>query len=231
MTRLARLGWLCALALQGGLVAAAYGGSPMEHAGPPTETGLYQVPEPGSYELPAIRQVSDRLLLDANGETRSLLPPRGEQLTLVSFVYTSCSQASGCPAAFATLRQLDRRLALRPEHAKRVRLVTVSFDPERDTPERMARVRSQLAPRTDWRFLTAADPEVLAPILDEFGQRVYERVTDSRVPTGVLEHVLQISLVDSERAVRNVYSSGLLDPALVVADLETLLLERDPGSR
>jgi hypothetical protein len=36
-------------------------------------------------------------------------------------------------------------------------------------------------------------------------------------------HVLKVFLVDGRRDVRNVYSTGLLDPRLVAADVETVL--------
>ena len=108
-----------------------------------------------------------------------------------------------------------------------MQLVTVSFDPERDTPERMAQLRDQLKPRTRWRFLTAPGRLELRTLLGDFGQNVLEQLSKDGEPTGVLRHVLQIFLVDADRAVRNVYSSGLLDPRLLLADIRTVLLERD----
>ena len=192
---------------------------------------LYEVPEPGSYELPPIRQVSDHELLGPRGRPARLFPLGGPELSVVAFVYTHCSEARGCPAAFATLRRLDRDLSLRPELERRVQLVTVSFDPERDTPERMAQLRDQLKPRTGWRFLTASGAVELGTLLSDFGQHVFEQLTKAGEPTGVLRHVLQIFLVDADRAVRNVYSSGLLDPRLLLADIRTVLLERDSIQR
>ena len=41
-----------------------------------------------------------------------------------------------------------------------------------------------------------------------------------------LRHVLKVFLVDDERRVRNVYSTGLMDLRLVVNDLRTVLGER-----
>ncbi len=194
-------------------------------------TPLYQVPEPGSYALPAIRRVSDHELLGPGGQPERMFPPGGAEISVVAFVYTHCSEARGCPAAFSTLRGLDRRLSLRPELARRVRLVTVSFDPERDTPERMAQLRDQLKPRTRWRFLTAPGRLELRTLLGDFGQSVLEQLSEDGEPTGVLRHVLQIFLVDADLAVRNIYSSGLLDPRLLLADIRTVLLERDATQR
>ena len=44
-------------------------------------------------------------------------------------------------------------------------------------------------------------------------------------PQGLLYHTLRVFLIDREGRIRNIYSSGTLDPRLVVADVKTLLLE------
>ena len=41
-----------------------------------------------------------------------------------------------------------------------------------------------------------------------------------------LRHVLKVFLVDEHRDIRNVYSTGLLDPRLVMNDLRTVLVLR-----
>ena len=42
--------------------------------------------------------------------------------------------------------------------------------------------------------------------------------------TGLKRHLAKVFLVDEQGGVRNVYSSGFLDPRLLVRDIETLLL-------
>jgi protein SCO1 len=44
-------------------------------------------------------------------------------------------------------------------------------------------------------------------------------------PQGPLYHTLRVFLIDREGLIRNIYSSGTLDPRLIVADVKTLLLE------
>ena len=97
-----------------------------------------------------------------------------------------------------------------------MRLVSVSFDPERDTPERMAELRALLAPRTDWRFLVPANAADLGALLRDFGQDV------AVLESGAQRHVVKIFLVDDELRIRNIYSSGFLDADLVMADVETV---------
>jgi cytochrome c peroxidase len=161
--------------------------------------------------------VADRALLASDGAPEPLLGLAPREAALVSFVYLHCPDA--CPLGTATLQQVDRRLAESPDLAGRVRLVTVSFDPVRDTPERMAALRRSLAPRGRWRFLTAASPAAIDPVLVDFGQDVLR--ADDRVAS----HVMKVFLVDGERRIRNVYSAGFLDERILVNDLLTVLAE------
>jgi cytochrome oxidase Cu insertion factor (SCO1/SenC/PrrC family) len=169
----------------------------------------FEAPAAGSYELPPILAVDEHRLLDEQGRPAPLLGLAPGEAALVSFVFLSCPDA--CPAATAALASLDAQLAERPALAKRVQLVTVSFDPANDPPERMAALRASLAPHGRWRFVTAADEAAIEPVLADFGQ-------DARP-----SHVLKIFLVDGAGRVRNIYSTGFLDVRLMLADLETVL--------
>lgn len=203
-----------------------------EHAAAPSDLPplRYALPEAGSYALPPIDRVSEHSLLDAAGERAPLLAIPPGACAVVGFVYLSCTDATGCPLSLASIQRLDRALARRPALGRRVRLVSVSFDPERDGPEQMAGLRRHMAPKGDWRFLTAPDAGALAPVLEDFGQDVVPLIGGDDVPTGVLRHVAKVFLVDSGGAVRNIYSTGFLDYRLVLRDIETLLGETTPSS-
>jgi cytochrome oxidase Cu insertion factor (SCO1/SenC/PrrC family) len=140
----------------------------------------------------------------------------------VSFVYLSCTDA--CPMATAVLQRVDQVVAGDPRLAGRVALVTVSFDPLRDTPEKMAAFQTRAAPRGRWRFLTAKAPAALAPVLAEFGQ---DRLAAPGEGEGaaVVGHTLKVFLLDGEGRIRNVYSTGFLDARVLVNDLLTVLGE------
>ncbi len=182
----------------------------------------YTPPAPGTYALPVIATVGDHPLLDSDGRPTTLFAVKGDRLAVVAFVYTTCTEPNGCPLSFAVLHRLDRDLAADPALASRVRLLAVSFDPERDTPARMAIVRRFHAPRSDWRFLTTRDETTLGPLLADFGQPVAKLRDADGAWTGLFRHVLKVFLLDERNAIRNVYSTGLLDPALVLNDLRTL---------
>jgi cytochrome c peroxidase len=186
----------------------------------------YDPPAPGTYTLPPIATVGDHPLLDADGRPTTLFALKGDRLALVAFVYTSCVEATGCPVSAGLLQALDRAIAADPALNGRVTLVTVSFDPERDTPARMATVRDRHRPRSDWRFVTTRDDGELTPLLADFDQPVAKLLLDDGSWTGLYRHVLKVFLVDGTNRIRNVYSTEFLHAALVLGDLRTLLLEK-----
>lgn len=190
------------------------------HRLPDAPRARFEAPAPGSYELPTIDRVSQHYLLGTRGVPEPLLGLKDGELALISFVYLQCGEA--CPLATAMLHRLDGELAKDTALAKRVELVTVSFDPKRDTPVQMRALRKQLAPRGRWRFLTAANEAALRPVLADFGQDSVWIPGAANAPDS-LRHVLKVFVVDANGAVRQIYSTGFLDVRLVLADLRTLL--------
>lgn len=185
----------------------------------------YTPPPAGSYALPVIDTVSNHALVDIAGKPTRLFALAGDRVAIIGFVYTTCTDAQGCPVSFAVLHGLDRALAADPDLARRVRLVTISFDPDRDTPARMASMRRLHRPRSDWRFATTRGEAEVAPLLADFDQPVAKLRYDDGAWTGLFRHVLKVFLLDRGHHVRNVYSTGFLDTALVLNDVRTLLLE------
>ena len=188
----------------------------------------YEPPTPGSYALPPIATVTDHALVDADGRPTTLFALKGDRLALVAFVYTTCVESTGCPVSTGQLHTLDRAVAADPTLASRVTLITVSFDPERDTPARMATVRARHQPLADWRFVTTRDEAQLTPLLADFDQPIAKLRLEDGTWSGLYRHVLKVFLVDGTNRIRNVYSTEFLHSALVLADLRTLVLEERP---
>jgi len=185
----------------------------------------YTPPAPGSYTLPVIDTIADHPLVDADGRATRLFALTDARIALVAFVYTACIEAVGCPVSNAVLHQIDRALADDAALAAEVTLLTVSFDPERDTPERMAQQRALHAPRSRWRFATGSSEAELRPLLDDFDQPVAKLRFEDGVWSGLFRHVLKVFLLDREHRVRSIYSTGFLHPTLVVNDMKTLVAE------
>ena len=202
--------------------AAAHGDHKKE-APPAAESPLYEPPAPGTYELPPIRRVSEHALTGTDGKRAPILGLASGRAAIVSFIYLNCADAGGCPLSLAVMQRLDAALAKRPALARRVRLVTVSFDPAHDTPARMGELRGALDPKRDWRFFTAPDPSGLTRVLDDFGQDVAPLAAKDGEENVAIRHVLKVFLVDGRGDVRNIYSTGFLDERLLINDLETVL--------
>ena len=201
-------------------------------AEPPVSSTLpavYELPAPGSYELPVIDRIEDHVVLDAEGRSRNLFALKAGRLALIAFVYTGCAEAEGCPLATAVMRRLDHQLASEPALAHRVRLLSLSFDPARDTPSRMADLEHAQTPRTDWAFLTTSNEKTLEPILADFGQQIGKLTWEDGAWSGLFRHVLKVFLLDEQNRVRNIYGSGFLDAALVLTDVRTLVAETSEG--
>ena len=191
----------------------------------------YAPPAAGTYELPPIKTVGDHPVLDEQGRAATLFDTIGDRLGVIAFVYTTCVEAAGCPVATGVLQRLDRAIAGDQELAGKVVLVTMSFDPARDTPARMAARRDLHEPAGAWRFLTSRDEPTLQPLLDDFGQPVGKLRDEHGAWTGLFRHVLKVFLVDGQRRVRNVYSVGFLHAELVLNDLRTVLRRPETTSR
>ena len=187
----------------------------------------YTPPAPGSYALPVIATVDDHPLLDVDGRETTLFALTAERIAVVAFVYTTCVEALGCPVSHAVLYRLDRTLADDPALAARVRLVTLSFDADRDTPERMAAERRRYDPRADWRFATTRGGAELQALLDDFDQPVAKLRFEDGTWSGLFRHVLKVFLLDPRHRVRAIYSTGFLNQELVLNDVKTLAAATD----
>lgn len=187
-------------------------------------------PPPGTYSLPTIDMVTDHSFLDIEGKPTKLFTLTQGKIAVISFMYTSCADIGGCPLAAAVLQQLDHLLSQRPETARQVTLLSVSFDPERDTPARMKETQQHLQPHSNWQFLTTASTVQLQPILTDFNQPVAKLTQEDSQWSGLFRHVLKVYLVDPHHHVRNIYSTGLFSAQLVLNDIETLLLEPNPNT-
>jgi cytochrome oxidase Cu insertion factor (SCO1/SenC/PrrC family) len=195
---------------------------------PPRDSDYdYEPPVPGSYALPVVKTAADGALLDSTGKAINLRDLTHGRITVLSFIYTRCAAAKACPYAAGVLNQLHLLSVDDQTLAKNMRLVSMSFDPEYDTPQRLAAysegVREEKS-GCEWRFATAKSRAELEPILNAYGQAVDKR-PNAADPQGPLYHTLRVFLIDRNGRIRNIYSSGTLDPRLIVADVKTLLLE------
>ena len=181
------------------------------------------IAEPGSYSLPRLKQAGDGGVLDEHGKRTSLHQLFADRLIVLSFIYTHCADPEGCPTASYTLGRLAKRVAQDGVLAPQTRLISLSFDPARDTPAVLAHYAASFrnAPTIEWQFVTPPDEDTLQPILERYGQ-VLQRDPDG----GAYSHQLRVFLIDKERQIRAIYGAAFLDSDTLYADLKTLSLHQ-----
>jgi cytochrome oxidase Cu insertion factor (SCO1/SenC/PrrC family) len=193
---------------------------------PPLE---YEPPAPGSYVLHRIMPAPEGRIVGLSGKSEPLSRYTRGAITLLGFIYTTCTDPDGCPLAYRVFDALNEAIGAAPRLRDKVRFVTLSFDPIRDTPDAMREYAGSRekgsAPR--WYFLTTRSARELEPLVEGFGQDVVTVVErSSGKPRRELSHVLKVFLIDAAGEVREIYSSNFLHPRVVLNDIDTLLLEQ-----
>ena len=162
---------------------------------------------------PVLHELPDFTAVDQGG--REFQPASlGGHVWVANFIFTECP--SVCPMLTAQMGNIQRRLMPR---APDVRYVSVTVDPERDTPEVLAAYAARHdANLNTWRFLTLGDHEATVQLVTRgFRVRMGER---ERQPNGDddIMHASHFVLVDGQRHVRGYYSTDAEGLANLEAD-------------
>lgn len=196
-------------------------------------TLAYSVPEVGSYQLPSLGVAANGEVLDTRGRPTRLHEVFAGKYVLLAFVYSTCSDVNGCPLSAYVFYKIKSEMKRDALLAKRLKLVSLSFDPSVDTPEVMRLYGNNFKYAGDageWQFITTASQQRLDPILDAYHQDVQrERNGDGSYTTG-FSHVLRVFLIDPKHNIRNIYSASFLHHELLLADVRTLLREEGQPS-
>jgi len=81
---------------------------------------------------------------------------REDKPVMLNFIFTSCTAI--CPVMTATFARV--RAELGPERSE-LRMISVSIDPEHDTPSRLAEYAQRFRADKDWIFLTGTVPDIV----------------------------------------------------------------------
>ena len=106
----------------------------------------------GSARLAVIQKAGNFNLLDQNGATVQLGDLQGRVL-LVGFIFTTCN--GSCPATTHRMAQVQEELRQRGLlKDQKVRLLSISLDPERDSPDAVRRyIQLYDLDMSTWSFL------------------------------------------------------------------------------
>ncbi|HET7765485.1 MAG TPA: SCO family protein [Burkholderiales bacterium] len=153
----------------------------------------------------------DFTLTDHTGMTRALADFRGK-VVVVFFGYTHCPDV--CPTTLADLKVAREQLG---EDGKRVQVLFVTVDPERDTRQLLA----NYVPAFDPSFLGLyGDPAATARVAKEF-KVFYQKVPGKTPDNYTVDHTAGSYVFDPQGRLRLLVRPGNV-PNLV-ADLKTLL--------
>ena len=104
--------------------------------------------------------VPDFAVTTQDGTPLRLSDLRGKVVVL-TFIYTRCPLPDYCPAIDGKFRRLADRLSQVKGRAEGVRLLSVSFDPEHDTPEALRKHAALVGARPPlWTFAVASHEEL-----------------------------------------------------------------------
>jgi cytochrome c peroxidase len=186
----------------------------------------FEPPEAGSYRLPPMGMAGDGNVLDSSGQATTLHSLMGDKVVVMSFIYSSCSDANGCPLATHVLERLQNQLLKDPGKGNGVRFISLSFDPGQDTPEVMQRYgRPYISGDFDWHFLTTSGKSELEPVLKSYGQTIVRDPNVTGEEAGNISHVLRVFLIDRRMQIRNIFSASYLHADSMLNDIRTLQME------
>jgi protein SCO1/2 len=170
----------------------------------------------GAGYLPVIEHAPAFELVDQNGHAVNSAELKGS-VVLLAFMYTHCSTV--CPMVTERMGAIATQLGGSGAPGKSIRLVSISFDPARDTPAWLATYSRSVGADPRWLFLTGSR-EQIASVLDGYDFHV------TRLPSGDFDHVSRVYLIDASGNIRQIYSVSFLDPPRVVRDVDSLFAEQ-----
>jgi len=173
-------------------------------------------PKPGD-------EIPDFTLVNQDGKAIHLSQYRGRSIAL-TFVYTRCPQPDQCTLMSSNFAAVDLELQKEPDVYAKTHLLTVSFDPEYDTPKVM---RSYGASHTGrysdekfehWEFTTGTADEVKR-IAEFFGLRYFK---DSSTGEEQVMHSLRTAVIDPDGKLVKLYRGNEWKPSELADDLRHL---------
>ena len=170
--------------------------------------------------------VPDFVVLNQNNKRIHLNSFRGHVL-LVTFIYTRCPFANYCPLVSHDFAEIYAETKKDPKLAKSVRLLTISFDPQHDTPPVLRKYGESFrdvtgaVPFDRWEF-AAAPAKELTEMANFFGLTY----SDSN---GKIVHSMSTTVIAPDGKVYKWYDGNDWQPSQLVADA-TEALQQESSS-
>ena len=100
----------------------------------------------------------DLELVDMNGRTTTLQQALdANKPVMMNFIFTTCTTI--CPVLSATFSQVQQELG---DEIRQVQMVSITIDPEQDTPQQLKRYADRYDAGSQWRFFTGDRDNIIA---------------------------------------------------------------------
>jgi protein SCO1 len=168
----------------------------------------------GDARLSKIGPAPEFELTTQDGERLSLKDLRGK-VVAVTFIYASC--ADTCPLLTAKMAGLQSRLGA--DFGSKVSFVSITVDPERDTPEVLKTYAHAHGARpAGWAFLTGT-PDEIRDVARRYG------IFYKKSERGDVDHTFLTSVIDQAGTLRVQYLGVRFNPDELLGDLRSLVVE------
>lgn len=173
-------------------------------------------------DLPLMGEFPDITLLDQNGRDFSLSEVRGKVL-VVAYIYTNCPDI--CHVISKKMNVFKQQIK-KSGLEDRVYFISITFDPERDTPDVLRHHAEMMNLDLDnWVFLTG-DENAVNATLKVAGMEAIKGSVDSNgkgEQSYSISHRDRISLVDKNGRIRKHYKGSEFNPDELLEDIKRLL--------
>lgn len=169
-------------------------------------------------------EVPPFMLTNQDGKRINFADLRGRAVVL-TFIYTRCPLPDYCPLMTSNFAAINQRLQADAELARRVKLLSITVDPEHDTPPVMrayAMERAGVKDFRQWEFLTGS-PDEVHRVATFFG-------LDYFAEGNQIIHNLRTALISPEGKIVKIYHGNEWKPEDVVDDLRATLGEKQAKS-
>ncbi len=160
----------------------------------------------------------DHTMIDTHNNSLQLVSDAmAEHIVVMNFIYTDCSTV--CPVSTNIMKAVESRITEDPELRDKVRLITLTLNPSKDTPDKMKDYSQKHGNASDhWLWLTGKS------------QAVNESLMGLRAYTAELETHSSVILVGDPQTNHWTGFYQLPDPEMIVSRLRKYLKTEDVNS-
>lgn len=183
---------------------------------PPAPGAAQRIPTPGD-------DVPDFAFTNQDSKRTSIKRYRGK-VVLVTFIYTRCPFPDFCPRVSSNFAEIDKQLTADPDLGAHLHLLSVSFDPEQDTPKVLRDYAFSVAHTHDptlfrrWEFAAPSSAE-LPRVADFFG-------LIAKPEGGLITHNLSTTVIGPDGKIMKWYHGGDWQPSDLIKDATDALARK-----